>query len=160
MIDGLLLSAPIDYMHCVLLGVFPETLKVCIKALKNDQKLLIDEVVSALSCPREMIAYPRKTRPLGEMGQFKANENFNWLFYVSPIVFLNVLPQKILSHLYNLVFGVRLLLETSSEEKVAQAEYLLTDFCRQIVDIHDGEERIETINVHCVRHFADQVRRF
>ena len=160
LVDGLPLTAPIDYMHCVLLGVFPETLKVCVKALNNDKKLQIDQVVSALRCPREMIAYSRKIRPLGEMGPFKANENFNWLFYVSPIVFLSVLPRKLLSHLYNLVYGVRLLLESSSEEKVNKAEYLLTEFCRQIVEMHQGDERIETINVHCIRHFADQVRRF
>ena len=46
LIDGLPLAAPIDYMHCVLLGVFPEVLKLCVKTLSNADKLVIDEIVS------------------------------------------------------------------------------------------------------------------
>ena len=106
-----------------------------------------------------MIAYARKIRPLGELGQFKASELFNWLFYISPIVFLDFLDKKLLAHLNNLTYGIRLLLESSSEHNIARAANLLTEFCRKIVEIH-REEKIETINVHCVRHLADQVRRF
>ena len=106
-----------------------------------------------------MIAYARKIRPLGELGQFKASELFNWLFYISPIVFLDFLDKMLLAHLNNLTYGIRLLLVSSSEHNIARAANLLTELCRKIVEIH-REEKIETINVHCVRHLADQVRRF
>ena len=33
LIDGLPLTAPIDYMHCILLGVFPESIRLCYRAL-------------------------------------------------------------------------------------------------------------------------------
>ena len=32
-----------------------------------------------------MIAYSSRNRKLEEVGQFKANEFFNWIFYVGPI---------------------------------------------------------------------------
>ena len=159
-IEGLPLTAPVDYMHCVLIGVFPDLLKLCVKSLSTDEKIRLNVVISNLSCPREMIAYSRKIRPLDELPQFKANEYFNWLFYLSPIFFQNRLPNELFSHLSNLVFGIRLLLESSSESNVQTASKCLDDFCKEIVTIHDGNERIETINVHSIRHFADQVRMF
>ena len=93
-INGLPLAAPIDYMHCVLLGVFPDFLKLIAKSMSFGVKQKIDERVQNLACPREMIAYSRKIRCLDELPLFKANEVFNWLFYVGPIVFLK--PLRIL----------------------------------------------------------------
>ena len=37
-LDGLTLTTPVDYMHCVLLGAFPELLKVCHKLLTAQEK--------------------------------------------------------------------------------------------------------------------------
>ena len=159
-VDGLPLTAPVDYMHCVLLGVFPEVLKLCYKALSTENKIKINIVVSNLSCPREMIAYSRKIRSLEDIAHFKANEYFNWLFYLSPVIFLDRLPNNLYSHLMNLVLGLKLLFESSSEANVNHANFFLDKFCREIVDVHEGHARIETINVHCIRHLADQVRRF
>ena len=159
-VDNLPLSAPIDYMHCVLLGVFPELLKLCVRSLNVESRDEIKQVVAKLCCPREVISYSRKIRSLEELSQFKANEFFNWLFYVSPIVFLNRISTDLHSHLKNLAFGIRLLLESSSETNVQAAEKLLDEFCREIVRFHGGNEKIETINVHCLRHLPEQVRRF
>ena len=160
LIEGLPLTAPVDYMHCVLIGVFTDLLKLCFKKLSSEEKIKINITIAGLRCPREMIAYSRKIRPLDEISQFKANELFNWLFYLSPILFLNRLTSDLLSHLNNLVFGVRLIFESSYVSNVKMAEKLLNNFCQDIVSIHDGNERIETINVHCLRHLADQVARF
>ena len=146
-------------MHCVLLGVFPELLKLCAKSLNATSRDEVTQVVGKLSSPREVISYSRKIRPLAELSQFKANEFFNWLFYVSPIVFLKRLPTDIYSHLTNLVFGVRLLLESSCETNVQAAEFFFKQFCQQIVSFHGGNERIEAINVHCLKHLPEQVRR-
>ena len=160
LIEGLPLTAPIDYMHCVLLGVFPDVLRLCYQSLSSSEKLQLSSSINNLSCPREMISYSRKIRWLDEMAQFKANEMFNWLFYLSPIVFLNRLTGSLYTHLTNLVFGVRLLLESSSEENIAQAKFFLDAFCQEIVSMHGDNERMETINVHCLKHLPDQVRRF
>ena len=160
LVRGLPLTAPIDYMHCVLLGVFPEVLKLCIRSLRPTDKQTINRILSQLTCPRELIAFSRKISSLGEIGQFKANEHFNWLFYISPLVFRGRLPRRVFSHLSCLIFGVRLLIESSDEAKVRVAEQLLTQFCSEIVSPHDGNDRVETINVHSPRHLPDQVRRF
>ena len=159
-VPDLPLSAPIDYMHCVLLGVFPENIKLCYKMLPVSVKNDIETLLLQQRCPREMIAYSRKIRSLVEIGQFKANECFNWLFYLSPVVFHGRLPDNGAEDLNSLSFGVRLLLESSREENVKPAERLLDQFCKNIVAVHGGNEKIETINVHSLQHFCDQVRRF
>ena len=160
MIDDLPLKAPVDYMHCVLLGVFPELIKLCNRALCPNDRTEVGLILSKLSCPREMVVYSRKIRSLDEIAQFKANEYFNWIFYISLLVFRNRLPQDLYSHLQNLVFGVRLLFESSAATATAAARILLKDFCRDIVSMHGGNERIETINVHCLTHLVDQVQRY
>ena len=147
-------------MHCVLLGVFPEVLKLCYKTLTAQEKEATNQIISTLSCPREMIAYSRKIRSVDEIGQFKANEYFNWLFYVSPLVFRNRLPEYLYLHLSRLVFGVRILLESSNSEVIKVAEDLLKSCCCETVTIHEGDARLETINVQSLGHLADQLRRF
>ena len=157
--DGLPLTAPIDYMHCVLLGVFQELLKLCYKSLSSDDKTTTAQIVSDLSCPREMIAYSRKIRSLEELSQFKANEYFNWLLNLSPLIFLSGIPRELYEHLCSLVFGVRLLFESSMPSVVSAAEIFLDKFCREIVSIHKND-RIKMINVHCIKHSAEQAKRF
>ena len=159
LVEGLPLTAPIDYMHYILIGVFADLLRLCYKTLNASQRITLSETVANTSCPREMISYSRKIRSLEEQSQFKANEYFNWLFYISPLVFLNVLPSSLYSHLCCLSFGVHLLLESSLESHVSTSEKLLDKFFRDIASIH-GNERIETIHVHCIKHLAGQVRRF
>ena len=159
-INGLPLSAPIDYMHCVLSGVFTELLKTCYSSLTKNQKDDINLQVAELSCPREMIAFSRKVRPLEELAQYKANELLNWLIYLSPILFLEYLSLSLYSHLSSLVFGIRLLLESNSESSVAAAEGYLNLFCQEISFLHTNNSRAETINTHCLRHLPDQVKRY
>ena len=160
LVIGLPLTAPVDYMHCVLLGVFPELLKLIIRKMTTSIKREVNDIVNSLACPRELISYSRKIRSLDEIGQFKANEFFNWMFYVSPVVFRKCIPGTLYESLLNLVFGVRLLLESSRENDILLSENLLNQFFSNIVDIFDGNERSETINVHSLRHLPDQVRRF
>ena len=160
LIDGLPLTAPIDYMHCVLLGVFPDVLKLCYKNLSSEEKIKVGVVLNGLACPREIIAYSRKIHPLEEIPQFKANEYFNWLFYIGLIIFLNRVSSKLMNHFTNLSVGIRLLIESSTPSSIKTAEKMLSQFCQEIVSIHEGNERIETINVHSIKHLAEQVKRF
>ena len=159
-VPGLPLTAPVDYMHCVLFGFFPDVLKSCFRALSSTQKTKIILLLSGISCPREVISYSRKVRPLEEIAQFKANEHFNWLFKISPLIFKNRIPRDLYNHLLNIVFGIRLLFESSTAADTDIAEFFLKQFCSKIVSFNDGDERIETINVHCLRHLVDQVKRF
>ena len=124
MVIGLPLSAPVDYMHCVLLGVFPELLKLKIRKMTTSIKREVNDIVKSLACPRELISYSRKIRSLDEIGQFKANQFFNWMFYVSPVVFRKCIPGTLYESLLNLVFGIRLLLESSKENDIVIQKFV------------------------------------
>ena len=50
--------------------------------------------------------------------------------------------------------------ESSAAADTGVAEIFLKQFCSNIVSFNDGDERIETVNVHCLRHLVDQVKRF
>ena len=63
-------------MHYVLLGVFPELLRLIIRKLTTATKREINDIVSSLACPRDIISYSRKIRSLDDIGQFKANDFF------------------------------------------------------------------------------------
>ena len=100
-------------MHCILLGEFPELLKHMLKKMASTYRKEINDLVPSLTCPRELITYSRKIRSLDEINQFTANEFFNWLFYLSPVVFWKRIPKVLYDNLLSFVFGVRLLLESS-----------------------------------------------
>ena len=38
LVDGLPLTAPVDYMHCILQGVFPDVLRICDQSLTTQEK--------------------------------------------------------------------------------------------------------------------------
>ena len=132
-LSGLRLTAPIDHMHCILLGVFPELLKHLLKKMASTSRKEINDLVPSLTCPRELITYYRKIRSLEEINQFKANEFFDWLFYLSPVVFWKRIPEVLYDNFLSF-FGVRLLLESSKEEDVVVAERLMNQFCSRLVD--------------------------
>ena len=85
---------------------------------------------------------------------------FNWLFYVGPIVFYETIGQLLYDELMNLVFGVKLLMESSSSRNISLADHLLNEFCKDVIATFRENQRIETINVHSLRHLPDQVKRF
>ena len=157
-IPGLPLSACIDYMHCVLIGVYQSLLKLHI-GLMTERKLLgiFNKQVKKISFPCELVNHGRFFRPLTELKYFKANEFFNYLFYVGVILLRSRLPDKVYNHYLQLVYGVRFLFETSVEDEIQLAEACLDSFCREAVDIF-GTERCGTINLHCLRHLSHQVR--
>ena len=44
-VDELPLTAPIDYTHCVLLGVFLEVVKLCYRSMSPDERDLLNQIV-------------------------------------------------------------------------------------------------------------------
>ena len=140
--------------------VFPDVLKICYQSLTSQEKDSVNTLISDLSCARELISFSRRVWSLEEVSQFKANEMFNWLFFLSPIVFFRRISDSLYSHLSNLVFGIRLIFESCSPERVIEAEKFLQQICQEIVSIHGDNERKETINVQNLRHLPDQVSRF
>ena len=161
LVKGLPLSAPVDYMHCVLLGVFSSLLSRQLKLLKQRERDEFDDLFRNLSLPVELCQHGRKPRPSSEITQFKANEFFNYLFFLAPVIFRSFLKPGCLQYesLLRLSFGIRILLQTQQEANITRAEKLLMRFSEDAVEIF-GDKKCETINVHCLQHLPDQVRRF
>ena len=159
LVKGLPLSAGIDYMHCVLLGVFQDLLKFHWKGTAAADKLTMTSEIQNLEPPIELTKHGRVIRDLSHIAQFKANEFFNYLFFVAPIIFKDRLAEIPYKHLLQLSSAIRILLESSAGKDIDVAETLLDDFCSSSVDVLRSETA-ETINVHCLRHLAHQCRAF
>ena len=160
-VPGLLLSAPVDYMHCVLLGVYASLLARHMKSLNKKERVEIDDILYHVTVPVELSQHGSQPRVLSEVSQFKANEYFNYLFFLAPVVFREFLKPETFQYksLLRLSFGVRILLETQVQKNITVAEKLLDKFSEDAVDIF-GDKKCETINIHCLQQLPDQVRRF
>ena len=86
------------------------------------------------------------------------NEYFNWLFTLAQLFFDQDF-YRVVCGLSNLVFGIRLLLELSSEFRRTASKRFLDDYCKEVLTVLAGNRRAETINSHCLRRLTDQVRR-
>ena len=161
LVKGLPLSAPVDYMHCVLLGVLSSLLSRQLKLLKQRERDELDDLVRNLSLPVELCQHGQKPRPSSEITQFKANEYFNYLFFLAPVIFRSFLKPGRLQYesLLRLSSGIRILRQTQQEANITRAEKLLMTFSEDAVEIF-GDKKSETINVHCLQHLPDQIRRF
>ena len=159
LVDGLPLTAGVDYMHCLLQGVYRHLLEHQVRNLTKSQKHHLDEIIENLHAPRETICHSRKIRGVSEIHFLKANEIFNYLIYVGPVIFKDRSDATLYDNSMKLILAVRLLLESNCEPDVVEAEGLLNEFCEEIVDIFQNE-KIETINVHLLRHLVYQTRRF
>ena len=159
LVDGLPLTAGIDYMHCILQGVYKDVLEHQVRNLSKSQKQRLNEIIDNLHAPRETTCHSRKIRGISDIQFFKANEVFNYLLYVGPVVFKDHIDKNLYKHSMKLIVAVRLLLESCCESDLVEADDLLNDFCEEIVSIFQNE-KIETINVHLLRHLVYQTRRF
>ena len=139
-VEGLPLTAGIDYMHCILLGVYPDVLRNLLKSLNREQKVSINELIDRIHAPREVIKHARKIRGLDEMSFFKANEFANYFFYVGPVILKNFVDEKLFDHSMKLVTAIRLLQESCEELDLVQAESSLNSFCENIVEHFQSEK--------------------
>ena len=90
-VPGLPLSAPVDYMHCVLLGVYASLLARHMKLPNKKERVEIDDIMYHVAVSVELSQHGRQPRVLSEVSQFKANEYFNYLFFLAPVVFRDFL---------------------------------------------------------------------
>ena len=119
------LSFNIDYMHCILLGVYHVLLRFVTKLLskREDENFYI--CVKNLKAPSEVIDHGRRIRGLDEFGYFKANEILNYMLYVGVVLLRNTLPVKVYHNYLCLVFGNRLLLQPFCENDLAEGKDLI-----------------------------------
>lgn len=155
---------PIDYMHCVLLGVMRQMLHCLIKvrkrpfSLKSNAVIAINENLRALrKCmPRE---FARKQRTFDDIEHWKATEFRMFLSYTGIAAFKGILPDKYYNHFMLLVCSMRIL--THKKDCLHNREcanQLLQDFVETFGTLY-GEEHI-SYNVHSLLHIAEDVKIF
>ena len=159
LVPGLPLSCGIDYMHGVLQGVYQELLKLQIKTLAGPLRKLINQEAKDISAPKELIEHGRNVRGHEDISYFKANEFFNYLFFVGVVIMKDRLSTNLYEHYLQLVFGIRILLESNKPEDINEAELMISLFCENYSKLY-GNPKLDTLNVHLLQHLAHQVRSF
>lgn len=159
---GMVTAFPVDYMHCVCLGVMrkllflwrdgsrlfrltPVKLELLEIRLKKVQKLW----------PCEFNRYPRT---LKDLEHWKATELRQFLLYLTPLM-SDILSTSIFSHIMLLKFGMTILL--NKELNVLYNNYadnLLRLFVSHSIRIYGIE--FSVYNVHALIHLASDANRF
>ena len=158
-------SFPIDYMHCVCLGVMRRLLTIW---FRGDPKKKIKPYIRSLKIMEEVSnlflsfgkfmpkEFNRKPQPLTEIGRWKATVLRFFLLYAGPVIMKKYLPEREYKHFNSLSCAIRILCDpVLCKEKNKFANELLRDFVSEFADIY-GHEYC-TINVHSLIHLAKEV---
>ena len=153
LIENLPFTAPVDYMHQVLLGVTRALLfLIRDKSTKSDLNK-IRENSATLQLTSD---FKRSVRSLDELEFFKANELKVWLLYVGPAVFRSFVNESLYERFHLLSYSTRLLLFSSEHCRVA--ENLIERFHLLTAEAHS--DKVFSANIHSLNHLAWQVRCF
>ena len=152
-INNLPLTAPVDCMHQVYIGVTKVLLQVIVKKTFSSELQCIKCIVSSIKLPCE---FKRSVRPLDELEYFKANELKVWLLYIGPVLFRETINESLADRFCLLSYAIRLLMMSS--EFADQGERQIHSFLRKTKD--EYTDVLFSANVHALTHLAWQVRNF
>lgn len=161
---GCVSQFPLDYMHCVLLGVMKQLLTLWIKvrsrpfSLHNDQIEMISKYMLMLA-PQIPSEFQRKPRGLSDFERFKATELRLFLLYIGPVVLKENLPNIYYKHFLKLHTAIRILSDV--EDCISNnelAKNMLVDFVQEFKPLY-GDHTIN-FNVHNLIHLANDVLSF
>ncbi|KAK5647869.1 hypothetical protein RI129_002761 [Pyrocoelia pectoralis] len=130
---GLITSFPVDYMHCICLGVMRKLLFLWrdgsrIYRISGDNRVALDNNLNLMqNCwPLE---FNRKPRTLIDLERWKATELRQFLLYLGPVLLMNVLPKRFYCHFLLLNFAIAILLNINLNKHYNQyANELLKQF--------------------------------
>ncbi|XP_063959922.1 uncharacterized protein LOC135155125 [Lytechinus pictus] len=150
-----------DYMHCVLLGVTRQFVRLWFDPSSHDRPWYLgnrvqefDNKLLSIKPPRELSRAPRS---INTRSYWKASEWKYFLLYYSPFVLSGLMPVPYMKHWYLLVFALHVLLQSNvSRDMIDQAELALKKFVIGVETLY-GKEHI-TFNVHLLTHLPDTVR--
>ena len=152
---------PIDYMHCILEGVFKQLMKFWFDPKFHSEPYSlrkyiapINRLVSKIKPPNEVLRLPR---PIEQISFFKASEYRSWvLFYALPVL-SSFLPPEYTHHLSLLVSSLHILL--SDEINVVELDtthQMLSTFYQAAGDLYSLNAY--TSNMHLLEHIVPLVR--
>lgn len=155
---------PIDYMHCVLLGVTKNMLTFWTDPKnKNEEYYMTKTKRNILSIRLMGIKTPsyisRRARPLEQLKHFKASEYRSLLLYYLPVCLKKLLPKKYILHLCALSSSIYQLLQPEiTKEELDLVQIRLDGFIKEY-QVYYGKVNM-TFNVHSLIHLVHCVRTF
>ena len=153
LIENLPLTAPIDYMHQVLLGVTRSILFLIRDKTSKTVLIQIREVIDSVQLTSD---FKRALRNLEDLEYFKANELKVWLLYVGPVVFHGFIDKDFYERFFLLSYTIRLLL--FSTEYCSLADQLIERF--HLLTAESYTDKVFSANLHSLNHLAWQVKCF
>lgn len=151
---------PIDYMHCVLLGVMKRLINTWLRGkppnlMPSRDVLSISEKL--IDCSKtEPKEFQRKIRGLNDFGHFKATELRTFLLYTGPAVLKNILPDDKYDHFLLLHVAISILCNKNiCKDKSHVAKAMLKQFVEETAEIY-GRTHL-TYNMHTLTHIPDDV---
>jgi len=156
-------SFPIDYMHCVLLGVTKQFLDLWFNSKYHDSPWyigtshkLVDQRLLTIKPPSDI---PRIPRTVKVAQRWKAAECRSWLLFYSGPVLYKILPTKMLKHWLLLVTAIFCFLkDTVTENDLAAATSKITKFVQEIPTIYGLCQM--SFNVHQLTHLPFSVKMY
>ena len=161
---GCVTKFPIDYMHCVLLGVTRQMLNCWIKLRKKECSLKSNAITAINENLKEIrkclpIEFARKQRTLHELEHWKATEFRMFLCYTGLAALHDILPKKYYQHFLLLVCAIRIL--SNPKDCVVNnncASQLIKEFVELFITLY-GTEQV-SYNVHSLLHLSNDVKEY
>jgi len=160
-------SVPIDYMHCVLLGVVKRFTKLWffVKSVVHERDWYIgDRLEDANKFISDSVKVPdfvtREPRGLDVLDDWKASELLTWLLYHSlPVLIFLEMPTPYVKHHMLLVRAIFILLKDRiSEPDLDEAQRLVSRYVEQVGSLYRKQDLV--YNVHSLLHLPLCVRRW
>jgi len=153
---------PVDFMHCVCLGVYKRFLYSIMTTdfgvlsckFSQSQKLEMDNKYAVMKkqLPSD---FQRRCRSLRYLSHFKATEYRASLLYIAPVLFNGILKKEYYDHLMMLHFGVYVF---ASDDLIGLREAAHASLQRYVFDLARlfGKESL-TFNSHNLLHLKECV---
>lgn len=157
-------QVPVDFMHCVLLGVMSLMLSLWFNSKHHNEIFYIDSHRKQIVDKKfkEMKTYSectRKSESILSHNTFKANELFNFMFYYSKYCLLGVLDSNYYNHFMVLVNAMETLFSNKfTFEELDIIELKLLKFVEDFEVLY-GEKHMY-FNVHLLTHITETARLF
>lgn len=154
---------PLDYLHCVCLGVVKKLLGMWLRGnlrarlqSSDVQKISNRLVLISQTQPSE---FQRKCRKLSDFHHFKGAEFRSLILYILPVVTKDILPIDQYEHILLLNCALIILIDEQlckNKKYLDIAQRLLEEFVTMFSTIYGSEHLV--YNVHSLLHIVDDVR--
>ena len=156
---------PLDPMHLVFLGVVKRFLnQIFFGDRLSGYRLSRAQIRHLDALTKDLVNFmpvdfPRKCSSVEICDRWKANECRQFLLYIGPVAFKQILPRPLYETFLNLSCAISILSHACYHSQLVNvAQTLLERFILQFATLF-GEDQI-VYNVHCLSHLVDDVIHF